>query len=147
MRVFTYPFQVDSSGKIRSTTNYDDVVRGQVIDALMTNQGERVMRPRYGCDIQASLFDPQDELVRKDAGSMIKDRLSQLVTRALVRSVTIGIEDTQSSSSVFSGGGISAAVVNVTYRSALYATDTVLTVPTSSEFIQRQINLSGEDTV
>ena len=28
----------------------------------MTNQGERVFRPRYGCDIQAALFDPRDEL-------------------------------------------------------------------------------------
>ena len=64
-------------------------MRGQVIDALMTNLGERVFRPRYGCDIQAALFDPTDELVRRDAAGQIKNRLEQLVTRAIVRSVTV----------------------------------------------------------
>ena len=62
----SFPFRF-VSGNIAATNTYDEIVRGQVIDALMTNQGERVMRPRYGCDIQAALFDPRDELVRKDA--------------------------------------------------------------------------------
>ena len=54
---------------------YEDLVRSQVIDALMTNQGERVFRPRYGCDVQAALFDPTDELVIKDAASRLKQAL------------------------------------------------------------------------
>ena len=54
----TFPFHLDSSGHIAATATYEEVVRCQVIDALMTNQGERVFRPRYGCDIQAALFDP-----------------------------------------------------------------------------------------
>ena len=53
----------------------------------MTNQGERVIRPRYGCDIQAALFDPADELVRRDAAAHLKRHLEQFVTRAFIRSV------------------------------------------------------------
>jgi phage baseplate assembly protein W len=137
---------VDLSGKIQTTTDYDQIVRGQMIDSLMTNQGERVMRPRYGCDIQASLFDPQDELQRKDAASIIKNRLAQLVTRALVRSVTLSIEGASRSGSetVFTGALESAVVIAVTYRSSLYATDTTLSVPTSSEFVTRQRSIQED---
>jgi phage baseplate assembly protein W len=134
MIALKYPFQVDLSGKLSATTNYDEVVRGQVIDALMTNQGERVMRPRYGCDIQAALFDPQDELARKDGASIIKNRLTQLVSRAMVRNVTMNIEDSR------------AGVISVVYRSSLYATDTTLSVPTSSEFVTRQRSIQEDQT-
>jgi len=55
-----FPFTIGPNGIVVETTSYEMVVRAQVIDALMTNQGERVFRPRYGCDIQSSLFDPSD---------------------------------------------------------------------------------------
>jgi phage baseplate assembly protein W len=147
MIALKYPFQVDLSGKLSATINYDEVVRGQVIDALMTNQGERVMRPRYGCDIQAALFDPQDELARKDGASIIKNRLTQLVSRAMVRNVTMNIEDSRAGAeTVFTGAMESAVVISVVYRSSLYATDTTLSVPTSSEFVTRQRSIQEDQT-
>lgn len=141
MKAILYPFTIGPDGKIKETTNYDQIVRGQVIDAVMTNQGERVMRPRYGCDIQSSLFDPTDELVRKDAAALIKNRLSSLVPRAYIREVSISIDDsTTRSASVFSGGGQSLVLIDITYRSTLYDTDTTVSIPmSSSEFIQRQL--------
>jgi len=141
VKAILYPFQIGLDGKIKETTNYDEIVRGQVIDAVMTNQGERVMRPRYGCDVQASLFDPSDELVRKDAASIIKTRLSNLVSRAFVREVSVSIEDrTTASANVFTGGGQSLVIFDITYRSTLYNTDTTLSIPvSSSEFVQRQL--------
>ena len=72
MKAISFPFRF-VSGNIAATTTYDEIVRGQIIDALMTNQGERVFRPRYGCDIQAALFDPRDELVRRDAAGIDQD--------------------------------------------------------------------------
>jgi hypothetical protein len=141
VKAILYPFTIGPDGKIKETTNYDQIVRGQVIDAVMTNQGERVMRPRYGCDIQSSLFDPTDELVRKDAAALIKNRLSSLVPRAYIREVSISIDDsTTRSASVFSGGGQSLVLIDITYRSTLYDTDTTVSIPmSSSEFIQRQL--------
>lgn len=130
MRALKFPFQVGTDRRIATTVSYPDIVRGQVIDALMTNLGERVFRPRYGCDIQAALFDPVDELVRRDAASQIKARLEQLVTRAIVRRVTV------------EEGTPGTVVITIVYRSALYATDTVLAVPVASEFLTRQKALS-----
>jgi uncharacterized protein len=126
MKTFSFPFRLDTRGMMALTPTYAEVVRGQVIDALMTNLGERVFRPRYGCDIQAALFDPTDELVRADAASMIKTRLEQLVTRALVRSVTVD------------EGNVGTVIITVVYRASLYATDTTVAVPVASEFLRRQ---------
>lgn len=126
MKTLMFPFRLDPRGTLAVTTNYHEVVRGQVIDALMTNLGERVYRPRYGCDVQAALFDPTDELVRADAASLIKTRLEQLVTRALVRRVSIA------------EGTIGTVVITVVYRPSLYSTDTEVAVPVASEFLNRQ---------
>jgi phage baseplate assembly protein W len=128
VRALLFPFSLAPGGKLAETTEYAQIVRGQIIDALMTNFGERVFRPRYGCDIQAALFDPSDELVRKDAAAQIKNRLEQLVTRAIIRSVVITSADPEPGS----------VTVSVIYRPALYATDAVIAVPVASEFLNRQ---------
>ena len=92
MKALNYPFILAPGGQFQLTSTYEQLVRAQVIDALMTNQGERVMRPNYGCDIQAALFDPSDELVRRDAAAVIRDRLQRFVPRCVVRSATIVID-------------------------------------------------------
>ena len=137
MRALRYPFNLTLDGRISENRSYEDLVRGQVIDALMTNQGERVMRPRYGCDVQAALFDPTDELVIRDAASRIKEALEGLVTRTIVRSVRIH------------AGEPGVVYVDITYRPSLYSTDVNLSVPISSEFLRRQIQrgAQGADTL
>jgi phage baseplate assembly protein W len=124
----SFPFQLSRSGKLATTQSYEEVVRAQVIDALMTNRGERVFRARYGCDVQAAVFDPSDELMRRDAGGQIKARLEQLVPRCIVRNVTVEIPNTGP-----------RGVINITilYRPSVYSTDTTLTVPVASEFLNR----------
>lgn len=131
MRALTFPFSLAPGGKVGETLDYAQIVRGQVIDALMTNLGERVMRPRYGCDIQSAIFDPSDELVRRDAAGQIKFRLEQLVTRAIVRSVTLTPADPEPG----------VITIRVVYRPALYATDAEVAVPVASEFLNRQREL------
>jgi phage baseplate assembly protein W len=124
----TFPFHLDASGKPAITNSYEEVVRAQVIDALMTNQGERVFRPRYGCDVQAAIFDPSDELMRRDAGGQIRQRLEQLVPRCIVRDVKVEVP---------TSGPRGVIMITILYRPSLYSTDTSLTVPVASEFIDR----------
>jgi phage baseplate assembly protein W len=125
-RGIDFPFRIGASGKITECGSYNALVRAQVIDAVMTNQGERVFRPRYGCDIQSALFDPSEELVRKDAASYIKKRLENFVSRSIVQSVDI-VE-----------GDPGSVVVNIRYRSTPYATISNVQIPVSSEFLNRQ---------
>src|SRR4029077_13796106 len=143
MRAIHHPFNIDMAGHVEPTRSYEDVVRGQVIDALMTNRGERVMRPRYGCDVQAALFDPQDELVRRDAAGIIKERLASYVPQAYVRDVRIEIGLDESRGGIAEPGISGAVMISVTYRISMYGTDTTVTVPTSSAFVSRQISEGG----
>jgi phage baseplate assembly protein W len=138
MKALLYPFRLEPGGRIAVTTSYDAIVRGQVIDGLMTNLGERVMRPNYGCDVQAALFDPSDELVRRDAASMIADRLQQYCPRCIVRSAKVEMAEMEPW----------FVVVTIVYRPSPYSTDQVIDVPVSSEFISRSRALSrGEEVV
>jgi uncharacterized protein len=129
MRTLAYPFRISPGGSIASTVDYNQIVRAQVIDALMTNLGERVMRPNYGCDIQSALFDPSDELVRRDAASYVRDRLQGYVPRCIVRSVKVELQEDRPF----------IVLITVVYKSAPFATDQVLAVPVASEFINRSL--------
>jgi phage baseplate assembly protein W len=135
VKAISYPFHLAPGGNLAVTADYNQIVRGQVIDAIMTNLGERVMRPNYGCDIQAALFDPTDELIRRDAASMIRERLQQFVPRCMVRSVKIelGIQQPY------------LVLVTVVYRSSLYNTDQVMSVPVSSEFVNRTLTAGRQE--
>lgn len=128
MKAIKFPFSI-SNRSVQSTSNYEEIVRGQVIDALMTNQGDRVFRADYGCDVQSALFDPSDELVRADAGNYIKERLQRYVPRCVVSSVNIDSPDNEPG----------VIYISVTYRTSVYLNDQVLKVPVSSEFIQRNL--------
>jgi phage baseplate assembly protein W len=127
MRALSIPFRTLGRKVIAQTQSYEEVVRGQVIDALMTNQGERVFRPRYGCDIQAALFDPRDDLVRRDAATLIQARLEALVIRCIVRSINVELPPDSS-----------IVNINIVYRPSPTSSDLALTVPVPvSEFADR----------
>jgi phage baseplate assembly protein W len=123
----SFPFTLAMDGSIQLCSSYEQVVRAQVIDALMTNQGERVMRPKHGCDIQSAVFDPSDELVRHDAGSLIRSRLEDLVPRCIVRNIHVFVPDDKPN----------YVVIDILYRPSQYATDQSITIPLSSEFLRR----------
>lgn len=128
MKAFAIPFTLTTTA-ISVTDNYYEIVRGQVIDALMTNQGERVFKPQYGCDVQSALFDPRDELTRHDAGAVIKRRLEQFVPRCVVSKVEIVVPDVSS-----------LVYINVTYRPSALANEVTLEVSLpSSEFYARSL--------
>ena len=128
MRAIAFPFRF-VSGNIAATSTYDEVVRGHIIDALMTNQGERVMRPRYGCDIQAALFDPRDELARRDAAGTIQTRLEMFAPRVFVVSIRIELPP-----------GTTRVDVIIVYRASQFGSDIALRVPISaSEFANRAL--------
>lgn len=128
MRAISFPFRF-VSGNIAATNTYDEIVRAHIIDALMTNQGERVMRPRYGCDIQAALFDPRDELARRDAAGTIKTRLEMFAPRVHVQSINISLP-----------AGSTRVDINIVYRASRFGSDIALRVPISaSEFANRAL--------
>jgi uncharacterized protein len=115
-----FPFRFEN-GKLAATSNYSRIVRNQLIDTLMTNFRERVMRPDYGSDIQSLLFNQSDELQRGDTASIIQERLSYAVPRALIDSVEIR-PDPQSKFVVY---------ITVSYRVNEFSEPEAVTIPVS----------------
>ena len=96
------------------------VVRQQIIDSVMTNYRERIMRPKYGSDIQNFLFDPADELRRSDFTSLIRQRLTYMCPRATIRKVSIGENPL---------GDDSVVYVDIEYQVNSFTDPETLTVP------------------
>lgn len=117
MRAFTAPLSI-ANGTIQTTENYDRIVRDQVIDALTTNQGERVMHPDWGCDVQAMLFDPSDMLERSDTASYVRDRLVQFVPYAFIKSVDVSVSDAEPN----------IVYIEVKYKASKYVPESSVTV-------------------
>jgi phage baseplate assembly protein W len=95
MQALRYPFQIDINGHVAVATTYPEVIRGQLIDVLMTNNNERVMHPNYGANMEAALFDPTDELVRADAAQQVSERIGTYSPRVNLRGVRFSDDNLQ----------------------------------------------------
>lgn len=117
MRAISYPFTV--RGSIRTTTNPDQIVRGQVIDAVATNQGERLMNPEWGCNLRAQVFDPSDTLVRSDLAGQIARKLPNFVPRATITRADLAVDPAEPN----------LVRVNIGYKASNYSPEASLSVP------------------
>lgn len=95
MQALRYPFQIDINGHVAVATTYPEMIRGQLIDVLMTNENERVMRPTYGANMAAALFDPADELVRADAVQQVTERVTTFAPRVNLKGVQFQVDHLQ----------------------------------------------------
>ncbi len=86
-RGFSWPMGVDHTGSIRLTTTAEDVERSMRI-VLMTAPGERLMRPRFGCEIWDLLFEPVSQNLFGMIASAVFDALGQWEPRVEVDEVT-----------------------------------------------------------
>jgi uncharacterized protein len=72
---FKFPLQVNARGAIATARNEERVAES-IAFILGTAQGERVMRPDFGCGIHQLVFQPNNDRTQ--------GRVAQLVRRALV---------------------------------------------------------------
>jgi phage baseplate assembly protein W len=56
------PFTADARGRA-SLANVDAHVREMIIAVLLTNPGERVMQPEFGCGVRQLVFAPNSDLL------------------------------------------------------------------------------------
>jgi len=85
-RGFSWPMEVDHTGSIRLTDIVEDIDRSMRI-VLMTAPGERVMRPRFGCDIWDLLFEPVTPNLLGLIASAVYEALGQWEPRVQVDEV------------------------------------------------------------
>ena len=122
MRALAFPFNI-SGGAVAYTTDYHEIVRNQLIDSVMTNYQERIMRPEYGADMQSLLFDPSDTLRNSDVSTILTERLTYMVPRATIENVNIVPEPTRKN----------VVNVNIRYRVNSYDEPEQLSIPVPTQ--------------
>lgn len=120
MSTLLVPFQFAPNGKAAVTDDVRQIAEQQIVDILVTNLSERVMRPEYGAGIVGHLFDPINELALADAAMEALTRMNSLNV-AVVDNVQV---QSAGGSTLTTAG--STVEVLVTYR--LPAQPTVFTL-------------------
>jgi len=86
----SFPFNGDAV--FNSTFQTSDQIKANLINYLLTNQGERVFNPNFGANLRKSLFEVEDNTI-DIVLEQIQDRVRELFP--LVRISSINIEKLQ----------------------------------------------------
>ncbi len=71
-----YPFHVGARGRI-ATTDADDHVRDMIYQVLLTNPGERVNRPDFGCGLLQLVFMPNSDALATTTQFLLQGALQR----------------------------------------------------------------------
>jgi len=70
------PFNIDATGSVAYDIDPVTWARNHILAVLLTNPGERVMRPSYGVGIYSFVWENQDPLVEQQMITTIKQAVS-----------------------------------------------------------------------
>ena len=76
MSYLSFPLRVDGSGRT-ATVDDDAHVRELIELVLLTEPGERVMRPEFGCGLRALVFAPMDDILAAATQTFVHAQLRQ----------------------------------------------------------------------
>lgn len=80
-----FPFSVGRDGRSARVESLPQHVRDELLQLLLTNPGERPMRPEFGGGVRRMVFEGLDD----STAAMAKARISQALTRWLGDRLTL----------------------------------------------------------
>ena len=83
-----FPFQ-RGSGQFPVPANDDEAIRSSLLQLLSTSKGERPMRPTFGVDSYAFIFDNDSDSSRRGLEAEIRSAISTWEPRVEVSEVSI----------------------------------------------------------
>ncbi|MET8052880.1 GPW/gp25 family protein [Streptosporangium sp. NPDC005286] len=85
-----FPFGVTAAGSV-STQQGDQLLRGKILQLLLTAPGERVNQPEYGTGLRDLVFDPDNEILAATTEFTVTRALRRFLGDQLeVQSVQVG---------------------------------------------------------
>lgn len=98
-RHLAFPFRIDGDGRSATPATLDEHIRGEIIQLLLTNPGERPFLPTFGGGLRRLVFEGNDNVTAGLAKASISQNLSYwLGHRVEVR--TLDVESRESTLSV-----------------------------------------------
>jgi phage baseplate assembly protein W len=74
---YAYPFRIDTTSHQAAQTPYPDHVAQMIRQVLLTDPGERVCLPEFGCGLRRLVFAPNSEALRATAKLLVMQSLSR----------------------------------------------------------------------
>ncbi len=78
-RHLSFPFHIGADGRTTTPENIDEHVRGEIIQLLLTNPGERPFLPSFGGGVRRLVFEGNDDVTAGLAKAIISQALSYLL--------------------------------------------------------------------
>ncbi len=75
-RHMAFPFHVGADGRVAAPENLDAHVRGEVIQLLLTNPGERPFLPSFGAGLRRLVFEGNNDVTAGLGKAIISQGLS-----------------------------------------------------------------------
>ena len=94
LRGLAFPFKKDDRALPAPVTD-DELVKQSLLQILMTGRGERVMRPQFGCNLQAYVFENNDDLLVQLLRTEISASIGKYEPRAVLNDIQIARTDNQ----------------------------------------------------
>lgn len=88
MKSISFPFTLDPFGKTTSTTDQRKIYQDRVLTLLSTAVGERPMRPTYGTNIAAAMFENQGR-VEDAINEAIRTAISTWIPELTVSNIKV----------------------------------------------------------
>ena len=87
---YAYPFRIDAVSHQAAQTSYPDHVAELIRQVLLTDPGERVCLPDFGCGLRRLVFAPYSDALQATAKMQIMQSLSRwLEGQIVVKDVSV----------------------------------------------------------
>jgi phage baseplate assembly protein W len=108
-----WSFPVAADGGQADMVQYEEDIRQAIVIILLTNNGERIMRPAFGAGLNSFMFEPINPTTMAALGKRVEDALIDWEPRIDVMAVSVAP----------SADRLATVLIDITYR--VRATNTV----------------------
>ena len=77
------------SGPFNSTYSTKDQIKSNLINLLLTNKGERIMNPEFGCDLGTALFEGITEETSELIKNLIRDNVQLFIPEVQLTEILV----------------------------------------------------------
>ena len=85
----TYPLQLGNNGYFENTTDVITQIKTNLRNLLMTQRGERMFQPNFGCDLPLVIFEPQTDDGLADITAIIQTAVQNWMPFVRVNGVLV----------------------------------------------------------
>ena len=88
------------SGPFNSTYSTKDQIKSNLINLLLTNKGERVMNPEFGCDLNRVLFEGITDNLYEVIKNLIVNNIAYFIPEVQITEILVTPEEDNNSLSI-----------------------------------------------